>query len=79
MRGVYSLPNPTVDIRRPIPDVLADPKAHGPLAPVAPRIESPNRQIEEIGELFDGEETIVVVHPTIIEDNPVARVPPDSA
>lgn len=55
--------------------MLANPKTYGALPSVAPRIQGPYRQIEELGELVHGEEAIVVVHLTIIEDDPVARVP----
>lgn len=79
LRIADSLPDPAVDIRPPVSDVLADAKSHGALPPVAPRVQGPNRQVEELGELFDGEEAVGVVHPSIFSGNPVARVPSPQA
>ena len=69
-----SLPDPTVDIRPPVPDVLSDPKAQGALPSVSPRVQGPYGQLEELGELFHGGKAIVVVHPFIIEVDSVAQV-----
>jgi hypothetical protein len=72
VRIADSFSDPTIDIGPPVPDVLADPKPHGTLPSVAPRIQGSDRELEELRELFDSEEAVVVVHRRIIRGNPVA-------
>ena len=53
----------------------ADAEADGSLSPVPPRVQGLDRDVEEVGEFFCGEEPVVaVVHGWIMRVDPFSRV-----
>jgi hypothetical protein len=66
--------DPQFDIDPSVADVLAGPEADGAFSSVAPCVEGLDWDVEEVGEFFCGEETVVVVHGWIMRVDPVIRV-----
>jgi hypothetical protein len=57
-----------------VAEMLAGPETNGSLCPVAPCVEGLDWDVEEVGEFFCGEETVVAVHGRIMRVDPVSRV-----
>lgn len=68
------IPDPSLDISPPVPDVLADSEANWAFSPVPPCVQGLDRNIEECGQILDSEQAVVVVHDQIIEGNPFGRM-----
>ena len=66
--------DPHLDVDPAVANVPADPEADGALSSVAPCVQGCDWDVEEVGEFFCGEETVVVVHGRIMRVDPFSRV-----
>ncbi len=67
--------NPHLDVDPSVTEMLAGPEADRSSSSVAPCVEGLDWDVEEVGEFFCGEETVVVgVHGRIMRVNPLSRV-----
>ncbi len=66
--------DPHFDVDPSVADVSADSEPDGAFSSVAPCVEGLDWDVEEVGEFFCGEETVVVVQGRIMRVDPVTRV-----
>ena len=67
--------DPAFDVDPSVAEMLAGPEADGAFSSVSPCVEGLDWDVEEVGEFFCGEETVVVgVHGRIMRVDPVSRV-----
>ena len=67
--------DPAFDVGPAVAEMLAGPEAGGAFSSVAPCVEGRDWDVEEVGEFFCGEETVVVViHGRIMRVDPFSRV-----
>jgi hypothetical protein len=66
--------DPHLDIDPAVAEMLPGPEADRAFSAVPPRVEGLDWDVEEVGEFFCGEETVVAVHGRIMRVDPVSRV-----